>query len=459
MRMRGRPGLRRAGAVLALGAALAACTSTTQGAPRAAPVAPTSAEQAATQALLDLAESGAVHYKGTMSASGSDLEFDLTAVRTGEVRGTLTVDGERADVLVLNDTIYLKGGAEFWDGIGGVGGTGRAEAVAGRWVQTPSGLLGLEFGGIFGPEALSSQLARGAERAGTGPLADAETAKVGSVDAVKLTTEGGTVYLAAEAPHGVLKVEAEKLGRSDTTSARDVVVEVSDASADLTALYADIAKSADALSAPIDVMTTVTEGEHNFDKCGAGSCSIVVRFTNSSKLAVTVSVRGTWQGDGAPLGVCDTKAGPVAPGKQGEARCTLDNQEWKSFYQRANSVAGNHPYSVEWTTLVLADAPDVKALRERATIAPAALSDKAEGSHVVYAIAYGAEKVWKYGVAAGETWQAHAAQQISACLAATGALCDVDLVTGADDAVAAYGLLGKLVASECPTGQWAGCKR
>ena len=459
MRMRGRPGLRRSGAVLALAAALASCTSTAPGVPQAAPVAPASAEQAATQALLDLAESGAVHYKGTMTASGADLAFDLTAVRTGEVAGKLTVDGEAAEVLVVNDTIYLKGGADFWDGIAGVGGTNRAQAVAGRWVQTPSGLLGLEFGGIFGPEALSSQLARGAEQAGTTPFADAETATVGSVKALKLTTEGGTVYLAAEAPHGVLKVEAEKLGRSDPTSARDVVAEVTDASADLAALYARIAKSADALSAPIDVMTTVTEGEHNFDGCGAGSCSIVVRFTNSSKLAVTVSVRGTWQGDGSPLGECDTKAGPVAPGKQGQAKCTLTTAEWKSFYQRANSVPGNHPYSVEWTTLVLADAPDLDPLRERAKTAPAEASDKADGSHVVYAIAYGGEKVWKYGVAAGETWQAHASQQIAACLAATKALCDVDLVTGADSVVAAYGLLGKLVAGECPTGQWAACKR
>lgn len=449
----------RSGAVFAACAVLAACTSTTQGVPEAAPIAAASTAQTAAQALLDLAESGAVRYQGTMTASNSEVEFDLTAARTGEVSGKITLDDQPADVLVVNDTIYLKGGADFWDGIPGVGGTGRGAAIAGRWVQTPSGLLGLEFGGIFGPEALSSQLARGADRAGGEAFAEAEKTEVGAVDAVKLTTEGGTVYLAAEAPHGVLKVEADKLGRSDPTSARDVVAEVADASADLAALYSGIAKNADALAAPVDVLTTVTEGEHNFDKCGAASCSIVVRFTNSSKLAVTVSVRGTWQGDGAPLGVCDTKAGPVAPGKQGSARCTLSTPEWKSFYQRANSVPGNHPYSVEWSTLVLANAPDLSRLKERAAIKPAAEAAATEGSHVVYALAYGGGEVWKYGVAAGETWQEHAARQVPACLAATKALCDVDLVTATDSAVAGYGLLGELVGRECPVGQWAGCKR
>jgi hypothetical protein len=449
----------RIGAAIAAGAVLAACTAPTPGTPVAAPLVPAGTAQTAAQALLDLAESGAVRYRGTMTASGTDIAFDIVAARTGEVSGKIRIDDQPADVLVVNDTIYLKGAAAFWDGVSGIGGAGRGKSFAGRWVQTPSGVLGVEFGGVFGPEALSSQLAMGADEAGDAPFADAEPTRVGRASAVQVDTAGGTLYLAAEAPHGVLKVEADKLGRSDVTSARDVVAEVTDASAGLSGLYGGIAKAADALAAPVDALTTVTEGEHNFDKCGADSCSIVVRFTNSSKLTVDVSVRGTWQGDGAPLGVCDSKAGPVAPGKQGEARCTLGTAEWKAFYQRANSVPGNHPYSVEWSTLVLADAPDLAKVKERAAIAPAMQSGAKEGSHVVYALGYGAGEVWKYGVADGKTWEEHASRQIAACLTATGALCDVDLVTATDSAIAGYGLLGELVAGQCPAGQWAACKR
>ncbi|GGS40361.1 hypothetical protein [Actinokineospora fastidiosa] len=459
MRMRGR---RRGGAVVALGAVLtlgAACTSAVGGVPQAAGVMPATAGQTAAQSLLDLAESGAVHYVGTMTASNEKVDFDLVAARTGEIQGKVVIGGQPASVLVVNDTIYLKGAAAFWNEISGIGGTGRSAAIAGRWVQTPSGLLGLEFSGVFAPEALSNQLARGAEAAGDEPFTEAGTESVAGVDAVKVTTEGGTLYLAEEAPHGLLKVEAPRLGRADPTSVEDLTAEIKDASAELTAFYAEFAKNADALAAPVDALTTVTEGEHNFDGCGADSCSIVVRFTNSSKLAVTVSVRGTWQGDGAPLGTCDTKAGPVAPGQQGEARCTLNTPQWKQFYQRANSVAGNHPYSVEWSTLVLADAPDLTQLQERAAVEPATASDRTEGSHFVYALAYGDGQVWKYGVAAGDSWQEHAGRQLSACLAATKALCDVDLVTATDSAVAGYRLMGDLVAEECPAGQWAACKR
>ncbi|MGW5052494.1 hypothetical protein [Actinokineospora sp. NPDC004072] len=459
MRMLGR---RRGGIVVAVGAVLAlgaACTSAVQGSPEAVPVAPATAGQTAAQSLLDLAESGAVRYAGTMTASGEEVGFDLVAARTGEIQGEVVIAGQPASVLVVNDTIYLKGPAAFWNEITGIGGTGRAAAIAGRWVQTPSGLLGLEFGGVFAPEALSSQLARGADAAGDEPFADGATESVAGVDAVRVATEGGTLYLAAEAPHGVVKIEAERLGRADPTSVADLSAQVEDASADLSAFYAKLAENAEALAAPVDALTTVTEGEHNFDACGAQSCSIIVRFTNSSKLAVTVSVRGTWQGDGQPLGVCETKAGPVEPGKQGEARCTLTTAQWKQFYQRANSVPGNHPYSVEWSTLVLADAPDLDQLRERAAVEPAVASDRTEGSHFVYALAYGDGQVWKYGVAAGETWRDHAARQIPACFAATKALCAVDLVTATDSPVAGYRLLGQLVAEGCPVGQWAACKR
>ncbi|MGX7826870.1 hypothetical protein ACTG9Q_17425 [Actinokineospora sp. 24-640] len=464
MLMRRRRGPRRIRAVLAIGAvfAVGACTSATVGAPVAAPVAPATAAQAAAQALLDLAEAGAVRYKGSMTASGKDVAFDLTAAHTGEVSGTITFNKKPATVLVVNDTIYLKAGADFWGEVPGLaGGAGRGPAVADRWVQTPSGLLGLEFGGVFSPEALGTQLARGVDVAGDAPFAETERQAVGSTEAVKVVTEGGTLYLDAAAPHGVVQVEAARVGRSDATSVQDLVTSVRDASTELPAFYAAIAKHADALAEPVDVLTTVTEGEHNFDACGAQSCSIVVRFTNSSKLAVTVSVRGVWQGDGAPLGACATKTGPVAPGKQGSAKCTLGSAQWKAFYQRANSVPGNHPYSVEWSTLVLADAPDLSKLKERASAAPPA-EPVTEGSHHVYALAYANGLVWKYGVAAGESWQEHAARQGPACLAATRALCDVDLVGAADGAASGYGLLSKLVAGHeggCPKGQWAACKR
>lgn len=452
--------------------AVAGCSNAVSGSPIAAEVAPPTAAESITQSLINLGEAGAVHYQGTMSSASDDpVTFDLTAAQTGEIHGTFTHDGKPATLLVVNKATYVKAAADFWAALSGVAnGENKGTAVADRWVKVPGSLIGIEFGDVFLPDVLGQNLAKGTEQAGERAIGEGERVDVGSARAVKVTTGGGTVYVDEKAPHGVLKVETDRVGRADTSSVRDLVTTVSDATANLGKFYQDTATQAAGLTAPIDVLTTVQEGTHNFDACGAASCSIIVQFTNPAKVAVKVSVRGVWQGDNAPLGVCDATAGPVAPGQGGSATCTLASPEWVKFYQRANSVPGSHPYSVEWSTVVLADAPDLAQLTARAGAKPAdPKAGKAEGSHYVYAITYSDSarqaKVWKYGVVAGKFWEDHADQQLPTCLRSTGSGCGVDLLTATDEAAAAQGLTQQLVdkykteKGECPTGQWASCKR
>ncbi|WP_436495742.1 hypothetical protein [Actinokineospora sp. HUAS TT18] len=451
---------------------LAGCSTAVSGAPVAAPVAPPNATESITQSLVNLGESSTVRYQGTLSsASDDDVTFDVTAAQTGEIAGSFTLDGKAATVLVVNKTTYLKAGADFWATLSGVANSqGKGAAVADRWVKVPTSLIGVEFGDVFTPDVLGQNLAKGADKAGTKPIAEGERAKVGEVPTVKVTTGGGSVYVTEAAPHGVVKVEMDKVGRSDTTSVKKLVATVADGSAEIAKFYQDVSAQAAELTAPIDVLTTVTEGTHNFDGCGAASCSIIVQFTNPGKVAVRVSVRGTWQGDNAPLGVCDATAGPVGPGAAGSAKCTLATPQWVSFFQRANSVPGNHPYSVEWSTVVLADAPDLAQLTARAAAKPAdASAAKSDGSHFVYSIGYSdaehQRRIWKYGVVAGKFWRDHADQQVMTCLRSTGSGCAVTLVTATGDAASAQGLVHQLVEAykaehkECPKGQWVGCKR
>ncbi|CRK55727.1 hypothetical protein [Alloactinosynnema sp. L-07] len=442
------------------------------GNPVAAAVPPPTATESITQSLINLGESSTVRYQGTLSSASDDaVTFDLTSAQTGEIFGTFTLDGKAATLLVVNKTTYLKAGADFWSTLSGVANNqGKGAAVADRWVKVPTSLIGVEFGDVFTPDVLGQNLAKGSEKAGADPITDGERVKIGELPAIKVTTGGGTVYVTEAVPHGVVKVEMDKVGRSDTTSVKKLVTSVADGSAEVAKFYQDVSAQAAALTAPIDVLTTVQEGTHAFDGCGAASCSIIVQFTNPGKVAVKVSVRGTWQGDNAPLGICDATAGPVAPGAGGSATCTLATREWVSFYQRANSVPGNHPYSVEWSTVVLAEAPDLAQLTARAAAKPAdGSAAKAEGSHYVYSIGYSdadhQPKVWKYGVVAGKFWRDHADQQVTTCLRSTGSGCVVTLVTATGDAASAQGLVHQLVEKykaerkECPIGQWVGCKR
>jgi hypothetical protein len=451
---------------------LSGCSTAVSGAPVAAAVPPPTATESITQSLVNLSESSTVRYQGTMTSASDDaVTFDVTAAQTGEIVGSFTLDGKAASVLVINKTTYLKAGADFWATLSGVANSqGKGAAVADRWVKVPTSLIGVEFGDVFTPDVLGQNLSKGSDRAGSEPITAGQRVRVGEVPTVKITTGGGTVYVTESAPHGVVKVEMDRVGRSDTTSAKKLVTTVADGSAEIAKFYQDVSGQAAALTAPIDVLTTVQEGDHKFEACAAASCSIIVQFTNPGKVAVKVSVRGNWQGDNAPLGVCDTTVGPVAPGAAASATCTLATPEWVTFFQKANSVAGNHPYSVEWSTVVLAEAPDLAQVTARAAAKPAdSKAAKAEGSHYVYSIGYSDSqhqpKVWKYGVVAGKFWRDHADQQVTTCLRSTGSGCSVTLVTATGDAASAQGLVHQLVETytaerkECPSGQWVGCKR
>ncbi|WP_157440163.1 hypothetical protein [Actinokineospora inagensis] len=445
-------------------ALVAACDSAVAGSPVAATIGPPSTSDSAAQSLVDLGEAGLLHYKGTMStASGSPVEFDLSAASSGEIAGSLTLGGKPASVLVVERGTYLKAAADFWAALSGVtNAESKGTAVADRWVKVPGGLIGMELADVFTPQSLRQYLILNADDAGK-PLADRKTSDLAGAKVFRLPAVKGAVYLADQAPHGVVKVELDTAGQSDTTTVKKLSTTVTDTTTDLPKFYQDTATAAGQLTAPVDVLNTVQESGHTFEGCGATSCSIVVQFTNGGKASVKVSVRGNWQGDSQPLGVCESQAGPIAPGQPGSATCTLSSPAWVQFYAKANTVPGNHPYSVEWSTVVLADPPDLTKLTAATKATPAdAKAHQTDGAYFVYSIGQ-ANKVWKYGVS-DKRWTDEAKGQARVCLGVTGAVCRVDLLTAADTAGSAYGLLKQLVdtakaAGGCPAGQWVGCAR
>ena len=474
--MRGAPGRRLAGergswslvALLGLLSLLAsACSNQVVGSPKAVQIPPLSATESVNQSFLNFGEAGTVHYKGTLtSASDERISFDVTASMIGEVVGTITVNGTPATMLVVNKNLYLKAPAAFWAALRGLGGgEGKGTAIAERWVKLPSVLLGVEFSEVFTPDVISQYLSKDPKAGGEGALSERPKTTESGIETIKVPVENGAAFLAAQPPHGVVKLELSKFGNTDNTRVKDLLVEVADSTTDTGAFYQNLAAKAAELNTAIDALTTVDQGEHRFDACGAESCSLIVQFTNTAKVPVRVHVKADWKGDDKPLGACEVEVGPIAPGAPGSATCTLNSPAWADFWRKAHSVVGTHPYGASWAPLVLADAPDLSAITTRAGAKPAdPNSRKTEGSHYVYSISY-ADKVWKYGVVGSKFWQDHARQQLNTCLAANRAVCTFGLVTAADDAGAAYGLEKQLVEAyrtkqgSCPTGQWVGCKR
>lgn len=449
--------------------AMTACTNEVTGSGNGVKIGPLTTEEATSAALASFAEAAAVHYKGELIASdGAKLGVDLTATSSSEVFGNITVQGLGASIVVLDKSLFLKGAPEFWAAMASRFGVASTDgsALGNRWVKLPTVLLGVEFADIFTPAVVSQKAGKPASAA-TGELTKVKTSPVGSAEAYEVATSGGTVFLGKDGAHGLAHINLDEIGTAENTKAKDVSVDVSDVSADITKTYTDLSNLAkNELSTAVDALTSVNQGGNRFDACGAPSCTLVVDVTNPAKKAVKVHLRADWQGDNQPLGTCEQVSEPLAPGATVSMSCAINSPQWTSFYQRANSVPGTHPYGAVWTALALADPPDVASIDEFAQAKPADPKQKQESEkgHAVYEISNSAG-VWKYGVASAKYWRDSAKEQLRACLGIAKSVCTYSLVTTADNVVSAYGLVNQQVAAyvkdkgECPAGQWVSCAK
>ena len=155
----------------------------------------------------------------------------MTATSTGEVFGTITVEGLGASIIVLDKTLFLKGAPEFWAAMAARFGvtSGDGTALGNRWVKLPTVLLGVEFTDVFTPDVVAQTAGKAAKNADK--ELTTKTTTVGAVAALEVPVDGGTVYLAKDAPHGVVSIALDEIGSAENTKAKDVSVSVTDASA------------------------------------------------------------------------------------------------------------------------------------------------------------------------------------------------------------------------------------
>jgi hypothetical protein len=444
----------------------AGCTGPTSNDLAPAQVARLSAADTLGESIVDLKSAGAVHYNGSMVAPAGDrVTMDITATKAGESSGSLTVNDLPASVLVVDHNLYLKGGLDFWLKLSGVPDS-TAPIVADHWVKAPGVLLGVDVERIFDTDTLPGLF--GKPTGGAQAPEAAKKATIAGVEVIEVPTDMGSVYLDARAPHGIVRFDLTKAGPTDPTKVHDLAFTITDATADMAAVYRDLATRAAELQDAYDPFIGVKQGAYHFENCGAASCAIVVDLTNAGRSAARVAVRATWNGEGTTIGSCESQTGQLEPGQAGSAKCTLASPEWVRFFRRAQSVAGQHPYGAEWTAMALVIPPDPAQLQALATSAATPVANP-QGNEHVYVVrdASGTtdKQIWKYGVATGADWRHTAEAQLQYCLMNTRAQCNVEEVAATGDPAGAHALARQLVdafrgrTGACPPGQWVGCSQ
>jgi hypothetical protein len=445
----------------------AGCTGDDEPAPTGpAQSAQFAASDAFAQSTVDLKGAGAVRYNGSLTApAGDNVTMNVTVTKAGEATGDLSVNGLPATVLVVDHTLYLKAGLDFWLKLAGVPDT-TAPTVAGQWVKAPGVLLGVDIERIFDTEQLPALFGKPA-----GNIDEPDVLKrttIGGVEVMEVPTDAGLVYLTATAPHGLVRFDLSKTGKTDPTKVRDLAFSVTDATSDMAAIYNDLAAKVGELEGAYDPFTNVKQGPYRFQNCGVNSCAIVVELTNAGKIPVRVAIKATWNGNGSVIGSCQNTVGPLQPNQAGSATCTLASQQWVQFYRRAQSVAGKHPYGAEWTAMALTTPPSPAPLRALATSAQTPVANPQGDQHVYLLRDKGGKsdkQVWKYGVSTGAEWRKVAEAQLGYCQASMKTECVADEVAATGDPASAHALAGQLVGAyrgrvgACPPAQWVGCAR
>jgi hypothetical protein len=116
--------------LIALAAVLAGCGSSSSG----NGVASRSASEifAASQAAATSASS--VHVAGALSSNGTPLTLDLDLASGHGGRGKVSQGGLAFELLVLDNTVYIKGSPSFYSHFGGAA---AAQLFQGKWLRAP----------------------------------------------------------------------------------------------------------------------------------------------------------------------------------------------------------------------------------------------------------------------------------------------------------------------------------
>ena len=180
----------------------------------APPSAPTPTEDARTgdelvaDAVAALRDAGAVHATGTFTQDGKEAGLDMQ-LQDDDAAGSLTMDGQTIELLVVGGDAYLQAPAEFWVASGSP--EAFAQMFADKWLLMPA-----DQAGDLGPLSLDG-LTDELIDPESGVSEDVTTGQVDGDDVLIATTEDGSTMsvLADGSDYPVL---IEKIGQEEPGS-------------------------------------------------------------------------------------------------------------------------------------------------------------------------------------------------------------------------------------------------
>lgn len=144
---------------------------------------------AASKAAADSASS--VHVIGTLTSNGTPITLNLSLVSGHGGRGQISQGNLSFNLIVVGDTIYIKGSPAFYSHFGG---TAAAQLFQGKWLKAP--VSGGELGSLAALTNFGQLLDQSLASHGT--LAKGSTSTVAGTPVIELrdTSHNGSLFVA-----------------------------------------------------------------------------------------------------------------------------------------------------------------------------------------------------------------------------------------------------------------------
>jgi hypothetical protein len=152
-----------------------------------------------------------VHMAGQIADSGKQVGIDMTIVRGKGANGSLTLAGDKVDLIVIGDTAYMRAGPTFWKKYGGPAGVG--QLLSNKWLKFDT--TNPQFGGLTNLTKQKTLFKQLSSTNGTVVNHGATTYNGQNVVAVFDSPENGTLYVASSGtpyPVAIVKKSTSSTG-------------------------------------------------------------------------------------------------------------------------------------------------------------------------------------------------------------------------------------------------------
>ncbi|WP_020016601.1 hypothetical protein [Promicromonospora sukumoe] len=311
-------------------------------------------------ALDELAQTAAVHHRGTTAG----VDYDLRVTSDGDALGSFSVDGDEYRVLKIGDQEYVKPPS----------GTLAAEGATRemrreldkRWLLN-EGDAALPVGDLVQTPQEYAEYLRSAVRAGELPSSDAavEEVEVDGVPARWVRTSAGPVYVTQEPPYEVLRVDPPAAsGSGGSAEGPSAVTQMSQD--EVAELFDEMIGLTKQLKSAVNPSITFDMGGQAQVSCAAGGCSSSVEVTTDVATSqgtvtggsVTGELVSVFQVQGGAAGTCRTSSalpltgtssmGCSSPGAGG-VFAAAEAREGAKAQAEANACGCSVPYEVPYT--------------------------------------------------------------------------------------------------------------